>query len=329
MVYKGFASNPSLNRVYAERPNEDEMIHYPDMVTSNQALPQASSIEPSRPSAIQRKPVHSSTPAAVDPGVAAGVAPAAVAPVINVTAPTPTTTNAPFASQTIASAPHNVTLEQHAPAVLPAYQDTNQDESLKKEPEAPSLESGSIAPYTGAAAKPTMRQRVDKVFPPYKTYLGRFKRRTFLLLLLGLLLLFILIIGLAAGLSGKKNKVDNKPLPPGQIQTGELTYYEPGGPGFGSCGEVHYADDAICAVSHLVYDSVAKSANPNENELCGRMIRVSRMDERDGKRKSIDCRVVDRCEGCKAEDVDLSPGMYNKIAAEELGRVRGEWAWLD
>lgn len=297
------------------------MIHYPDVARSDQALPQASPTEPSQPSAIQRKPVHSSTPAAAAPGVA----PAAAAPVINVTAPTPTTTNAPFASQSIDSAPHNVALEQPAPAVLPA----DQDDLVKKENDAPSLKSGSIAPYTGAAAKPRMRQRLDKVFPPYKTYLGLFKRKIFLLLLLGLLLLFILIIGLAAGLSGKKNKVDNKPLPPGQIQTGELTYYDPGGPGFGSCGEVHYADDAICAVSHLVYDSVAKSANPNENELCGRMIRVSRVDEGDGKRKSIDCKVVDRCEGCKAEDVDLSPGMYNKIAAEELGRVRGEWAWLD
>lgn len=297
------------------------MIHYPELVPSDRALLRASPTKPSQPSAIQRKPVYSSTPAADAPEVA----PAVAAPVINATAPTPGTTNVPFASQSIDSTPHNVTLEQPAPAVLPA----EQGDLVKKENDAPSVESGSIAPYTGAAAKPTMRQRFDKVFPPYKTYLGRFKRKTFLLLLLGLLLLFILIIGLAAGLSGKKSKVENKPLPPGQIQTGELTYYDPGGPGFGSCGEVHYADDAICAVSHLVYDSVAKSANPNENELCGRMIRVSRVDERDGKRRSIDCMVVDRCEGCKAEDVDLSPGMYNKIAAEELGRVRGEWAWLD
>ena len=282
------------------------MIQYPDLVPSNEALPQASPAEPSRPSAIQRKPVHSSPP--TDAPVAA--------PVINITAPTPTAICAREMGEG--------TLQAPPPAVLPP----DQDNAVKKESDAPSLESGSIAPYP-TSGKPTLRQRFDKVFPPYKTYLGRFKRRTFLLLLLGLLLLLILIIGLAAGLSGKKNKVDNKPLPPGQIQTGELTYYDPGGPGFGSCGEVHYADDAICAVSHLVYDSVAKSANPNENELCGRMIRVSRVDERDGKRKSIDCKVVDRCEGCKAEDVDLSPGMYNKIAAEELGRVRGEWAWLD
>ena len=321
MVYKGFASNPSLNRLYAAGPNENDMIHYPDLVPSDQAQPQARPTEPNQPSVIQRKPVQSFNQAAV----ASGVAPAAAVSVTNATAPTPTTTNAPSASQSIDLAPHNVTLEQPARAVLPA----DQDELVKKENDAPSLESGSIVPYTGAAAKPTMRQRFDAVFPPYKTYLGRFKRRTFLLFLLGLLLLLILIIGLAAGLSGKKNKVDNKPLPAGQIQTGELTYYDPGGPGFGSCGEIHYADDAICAVSHLVYDSVAKSANPNENELCGRMIRVSRVDERDGKRKSIDCKVVDRCEGCKAEDVDLSPGMYNKIAAEELGRVSGKWAWLD
>ena len=169
MVYKGFASNPSLNRVYAERPNEDEMIHYPDLAPSDQALPQASPTEPSQPSAIQRKPVPSSIPAPVAPRAGQ----AAAAPVISVTAPTPNTTNAPFASQSIDSAPHNVTLEQPAPAVLPA----DQDDLVKKENDVPSLESGSIAPYTGARAKSTMRQRLDKVFPPYKLYLGRFKDR--------------------------------------------------------------------------------------------------------------------------------------------------------
>ena len=214
--------------------------------------------------------------------------------------------------------------ERSEPAVLPV------DKVQKHSPDQESLENGSIAPYPAAASKPYLSQLFDKIFPPHKRYIGCFTRKIFVLILLGLLLLLcILIIGLAAGLSAKNGMAENKPLPPGQIQTGELTYYDPGGPGYGSCGEVHYAEDAICAVSHLVYDSVATTGNPNENVLCGRRIRVSRVDERDGKRKSIDCTVVDRCEGCKVEDVDLSPGMYDKIAAEDLGRVRGEWAWLD
>jgi len=71
------------------------------------------------------------------------------------------------------------------------------------------------------------------------------------------------------------------------------------------------------------------SGNPNENPLCGRRIRIVRVDERDGLEKSVDVVVVDRCTGCKAEDVDLSPGVFGRLAAEELGRVRGRWAWLE
>ena len=289
---------------------------------------ECSSTPPAQPPAIHRKPVDSSAP----------LAPPIVAPTASTehlssfeasTLAPPSNTSAlqanPLMQHENLSSFEAATLhERPAPAILPV------DKTEKVSPDFESLENGSIAPYNGVAGKPSLSQRFDKVFPPHKKYFGRFTRKIFLLILLGTILLLVFIIGLSAGLGGKnKNKNENKPLPLGQVQTGELTYYDPGGPGYGSCGEVHYAEDAICAVSHLVYDSVAVTKNPNENPLCGRKIRVSRIDERDGKRKSIDCTVVDRCEGCKAEDVDLSPGMYNKIAAEDLGRVRGEWAWLD
>jgi hypothetical protein len=59
------------------------------------------------------------------------------------------------------------------------------------------------------------------------------------------------------------------------------------------------------------------------------MLRVTHTDARDGKTRSVDVKVVDRCTGCKATDIDLSPGMFLKLAAEEEGRVVGTWAWLD
>ncbi len=56
---------------------------------------------------------------------------------------------------------------------------------------------------------------------------------------------------------------------------------------------------------------------------------MSRKDETDSKMESIEVTVVDRCEGCEPTDIDLSPGMFNKLAAEELGGIKGEWIWLD
>ena len=51
--------------------------------------------------------------------------------------------------------------------------------------------------------------------------------------------------------------------------------------------------------------------------------------EREGEMKSIDVTVVDRCEGCKLTDIDLSRDMFGKLAPEELGRVSVKWEWLN
>lgn len=83
----------------------------------------------------------------------------------------------------------------------------------------------------------------------------------------------------------------------------------------------------VCAVSHIIYDAASVSSNPNENPLCGKMIRIQRTDA-SGATKSVDVKVVDRCEACKAQDVDLSPTAFNTVADEALGRVTGSWAWL-
>ena len=44
---------------------------------------------------------------------------------------------------------------------------------------------------------------------------------------------------------------------------------------------------------------------------------------------SIDITVVDRCTGCKLYDLDLSPGAFDKMADESLGRVDVTWAFLN
>jgi len=64
-------------------------------------------------------------------------------------------------------------------------------------------------------------------------------------------------------------------------------------------------------------------SNPNLNPLCGKMIRV----RRDGK--SVDLKVVDRCVGCAARDLDVTEDTFAKLADVALGRVTMEWSWLE
>ncbi|KAK2795029.1 hypothetical protein FQN50_009808 [Emmonsiellopsis sp. PD_5] len=133
-------------------------------------------------------------------------------------------------------------------------------------------------------------------------------------------ILLALIIGLAVGLSSRKSS--NLPLPTanGGPYTGDLTYYDPG---LGACGISSSASEPICAVSQVIYDAVSTSADPNQNPLCGLMIRLKR-----GER-SVDVRVVDRCVGCQPTDIDVSMSVFTQLALVEQGRVDVQWAWLD
>lgn len=86
----------------------------------------------------------------------------------------------------------------------------------------------------------------------------------------------------------------NLPLPTNSEQhEGDLTYY---GTGLGSCGITSSDSDMIVAVSHYVFDAASKSSDPNQNPLCGLKLRASRYDEQVGERRSVDLKVVDRCE---------------------------------
>ncbi|KAF2623665.1 hypothetical protein BU25DRAFT_375352 [Macroventuria anomochaeta] len=179
--------------------------------------------------------------------------------------------------------------------------------------------------HLGAGAGWALSDRFDRILPPHKQYVGR-SRRTFLVaLLVAFVCLLALIIGLAVGLS-KKSKTQNLPLPDNtDHHTGDLTYY---GPGLGACGIESGDDDAIVSVSHYVFDAAQTGSDPNQNPLCGRKIRATRVDERIGKQVSIDVKVVDRCTGCEPTDLDVSPAMFDEMADHDLGRVTMTWAWL-
>lgn len=131
------------------------------------------------------------------------------------------------------------------------------------------------------------------------------------------------------------------PLPSNanQIYTGDATYYAPG---LGACGVTSKDSDHIVAISHTLWDSQSKSSNPNDNPLCGLKIRVMRYrpnneayligaggsDAPGGRNVSVDVTVVDRCTGCKSQDLDFSLSAFEVLAAEAMGRVKMEWTWL-
>ena len=158
---------------------------------------------------------------------------------------------------------------------------------------------------------------------PYRSYKSwrNLSRRTLLIIAAAALALLALIIGLAVGLT-HRSSTQNLPLPSanGGPYTGDLTYYAPA---LGACGITSQNGDNIVAVSHIIFDAVSVGSNPNLDPLCGKMIRV----RKDGK--SLDLKVVDRCVGCAARDLDITEDTFAKLADVALGRVKVEWSWLE
>lgn len=79
----------------------------------------------------------------------------------------------------------------------------------------------------------------------------------------------------------------------------------------------------ICAISHTLFDAVSTGSNPNENPLCGLKLRLRR------NGKSVDVRIVDRCVGCAATDLDVAEAVFEQLAKLDQGRVSVKWSWLE
>ncbi|MCJ1333233.1 hypothetical protein MMC10_009927 [Thelotrema lepadinum] len=207
---------------------------------------------------------------------------------------------------------------------------TQQNTTQLPEWETPNNGVTKEAPYgkTTSSSRFQLRPLLDRHMPPHKRYLG-LRRRLFLLVLACIIIaLLALIVGLAVGLT-LRNKASTQfiPLPSDTRSfTGDLTYY---GPGLGACGVTSSDTDDIVSVSHLLFDSESTGSNPNANPLCGLKIRAERLDESVNAQRSVDLTVVDRCVGCQATDLDVSPGAFQQLADMSLGRVTVTWAWLD
>ncbi|KDQ18238.1 hypothetical protein BOTBODRAFT_185591 [Botryobasidium botryosum FD-172 SS1] len=106
-----------------------------------------------------------------------------------------------------------------------------------------------------------------------------------------------------------------------RANVGQATYFYPG---LGACGKYNGNGDLITAVSKLLYDTYpGHTANPNNNPVCGRRIKANY-----GGR-SVTVTVVDRCEACAFNDLDLSPTAFENLAALSVGRLSGvTWDWV-
>jgi len=179
-----------------------------------------------------------------------------------------------------------------------------------------------------------LRRRLDATLPPHHKYLCGLTRATCIVLFAALTLIVLALalgLGLGLGLRGRTSGPRELPLPDGgrKSYNGELTYYSPG---LGACGLVSAEGEAICAVAWELFDAASPSGgNPNNNPLCKKRIRVTRNLDGDPSRGNftVDVMVVDRCTGCKPTDLDLSPSVFNQLAQQDKGRVRGTWQWLE
>jgi len=182
------------------------------------------------------------------------------------------------------------------------------------------------SPYK-ATLSSRLRSRFGAIFPQNRKYPCGLTARVWVVIVALALIIVALALGLGLGLGLRNHRNVELPLPtsdPKQpIYEGDLTYFAPA---LGACGWASSETDLVCAVSHKVFDAAGANAhsggNPNMNPLCGKTIRVMR------DNAAVDVRVVDRCTECEPTDLDLSPGVFNSLATQAQGRVRGKWQWL-
>lgn len=97
------------------------------------------------------------------------------------------------------------------------------------------------------------------------------------------------------------------------VHVGQATYYN--ATGAGNCGfDATPNDLAVCAMNNKEYDTAS---------VCGASIHII------GPKGEVTVRIVDRCPGCPAGNVDLSKEAFAKIADTIQGRVTITWYYVE
>lgn len=82
----------------------------------------------------------------------------------------------------------------------------------------------------------------------------------------------------------------------------------------GSCGWTNKNSQNVVALDHRI---MKNGANPNNNPLCGRHIKITYQGS------SHTAKIVDTCMGCVPGAIDVSQELFNKVAPNGDGRVHG------
>ncbi|KAI1839775.1 hypothetical protein JX265_010855 [Neoarthrinium moseri] len=104
-------------------------------------------------------------------------------------------------------------------------------------------------------------------------------------------------------------------IPTALAFTGRMTYYQPG---LGACGKTNSANDAIVAIGHDRWTS----SNPNKDPLCSKSINISH------NGKTVKAKVVDKCMGCGANDIDVSPAIFKQFGSLGTGVIQVNWNFV-
>jgi expansin (peptidoglycan-binding protein) len=100
------------------------------------------------------------------------------------------------------------------------------------------------------------------------------------------------------------------------VHNGVATFYSVSAD---NCGTSSTDNDFVCAISQQMYNTVANSQSISE--YCGHMINITY------NGKTIQVKVVDSCESCDSEHLDLSPAAFNSLADSNLGVINIQWTW--
>ena len=107
----------------------------------------------------------------------------------------------------------------------------------------------------------------------------------------------------------------------GQSCWGDITWYDPS-VAAGSCGWTSSPDEWIVAIAADVMEAQGVD-NPNDNPLCGKTITITYGGQYQG------ATVVDTCEGCIGDSIDVSPALFQMFASLDTGRVSGVQWWFN
>lgn len=101
--------------------------------------------------------------------------------------------------------------------------------------------------------------------------------------------------------------------------TGHLTHYDLQ-TGLTACGRSCGNDDLVAAIAPGHFTA----PNPNRDSVCGKRAKI--VDPT--TLKSVVVTVWDKCEGCGADDVDVSPAAFERLKPKTVGRFKVVWGFV-